>query len=101
MLSGTTDSRAGVARSQDLVPLALREDGGHSNATHIMDHTREDDAVPETTIEELLFQLPSMPLTREERIRLIKEALTNEKEITQEGLDQVMARLLEEIQSDT
>ena len=54
----------------------------------------------ETTLDQFLFQLPNQRLTREERIRLIKQVIRSEEEVTQESLDRLMARLLEEIQSD-
>ncbi len=50
------------------------------------------------SIEEFLFQLPNRPLEREERLRLIKQAVENGDVVTQEQLDRVMARLLEELQ---
>ena len=56
--------------------------------------------MPETSIAEILFELPTLRLSRDERIRVIKEVLAGDEEITQERLDQVMERLLAEIQSD-
>jgi hypothetical protein len=50
------------------------------------------------SIDEFLFQLPNRPLEREERLRLIKQALRNVDLVTQEHLDRVMTRLLEELQ---
>ena len=52
----------------------------------------------EKSIDEFLFQLPHRPLDRDERLRLLKQAIANGKEVTQEHLDRVMARLLEELQ---
>jgi len=49
-------------------------------------------------IDEFLFHLPNRPLEREERLRLIKQAIANGDSVTQEHLDRVMARLLEELQ---
>jgi len=49
-------------------------------------------------IGEILFHLPQHPLTREERVRLIKQAVQSGDVAAQDRLDQVMARLLEEIQ---
>lgn len=51
-------------------------------------------------IGEFLFHLPQGPLPREERIRLIKQAIERGDVWDQDRLDQVMARLLEEIQAD-
>jgi hypothetical protein len=56
--------------------------------------------VTDTNVAELLFDLPSLPMNRGERIRVLKELLQNEEEINQECLDRLMARLLEEIQSE-
>jgi hypothetical protein len=53
---------------------------------------------PARNIDEFLFHLPNRPLEREERLRLIKLALANGELVTQEHLDRVMARLLEELQ---
>ena len=53
---------------------------------------------PARSIDEFLFQRPNRPLEREERLRLIKQALANAELVTQEHLDRVMARLLEELQ---
>jgi hypothetical protein len=50
------------------------------------------------SIDEFLFQLPNKPLEREERLRLIKQTIANGDDVTQEQLDRVMARLLEELQ---
>lgn len=55
--------------------------------------------MPEKSIDEFLFQLPNRPLAREERLRLIKQAVTNGSDVTQEDLDRVMARLLEQLQT--
>ena len=54
--------------------------------------------MPETTIAEFLFELPEQPLTRQERILALKQFLHRNRELTQEDLDKVMARLLKEIQ---
>ena len=50
------------------------------------------------TIDEFLYHLPNRPLLREERLRLLKLALGDGDSVTQEHLDRVMARLLEELQ---
>jgi len=54
--------------------------------------------VPDSSIDEFLFDLPHRPIDREERLRLIREAIGNEDGVTQEHLDRVMCRLLEELQ---
>ena len=54
--------------------------------------------LPDKSIDEFLFQLPHRPLDRDERLRLLKQAIANGTEVTQEHLDRVMARLLEELQ---
>ena len=51
-------------------------------------------------IGEFLFRLPKRPLTREEKVQLIKKAIQHGDVMSQDRLDQVMARLLEEIQTD-
>ena len=50
------------------------------------------------SIDDFLFHLPNRPLEREERLRLIKQVIANGDQVTQEQLDRVMARLLEELQ---
>ena len=54
--------------------------------------------MPETSIDDFLFHLPNQPLERKERLRLIKQAITEGNGVTQEHLDRVMTRLLEELQ---
>jgi hypothetical protein len=54
--------------------------------------------VAEKQIDEFLFDLPRQAIDREERLRLIREAIENEDGVTQEHLDRVMCRLLEELQ---
>jgi hypothetical protein len=56
--------------------------------------------VPQRDIGQFLFNLPDRPLTREERVELIKRAIQDGDEVTQANLDQVMAKLLEELQSE-
>lgn len=51
-------------------------------------------------IGEFLFHLPKRPLTRDERVQLIKQAVQRGEVMSQDRLDLVMARLLEEIQTD-
>ncbi len=46
---------------------------------------------------DFLFQLPNGPLTREERVRQLEEAVTQGR-IKEDDLDRVMTRLLEELQ---
>ena len=48
---------------------------------------------------EFLFHFPPHELTREERVRLIKQAVESGEVMQQDRLDQVMSRLLEEIQN--
>jgi anti-sigma28 factor (negative regulator of flagellin synthesis) len=55
-------------------------------------------SVPQRGLDEFLFQLPNQPLAREERLRLIKQAIADGTLVTQEHVDRVMARLLEELQ---
>ena len=52
------------------------------------------------SLAEFLFTLPEKPISRDERIRLLKEAIKNEDEPSQEQLDRFLARLLEAIQKD-
>jgi hypothetical protein len=54
--------------------------------------------VPDRSIDEFLFDLPHQSLEREERLRLIKQAIEDGDGVTQEHLDRVMCRLLEELQ---
>jgi len=54
--------------------------------------------VPESSIDEFLFDLPRQKLVREERLRLIKQAIEDGDGVTQEHLDRVMCRMLEELQ---
>ncbi len=51
-------------------------------------------------IGQFLFNLPNRPLTREERVKLIKEAIQSEEDVSQANLDQVMTQLLEELQKE-
>ena len=51
-------------------------------------------------IGEFLFHFPKRPLTREERVHFIKLAVDSGEVMDQDRLDQVMARLLEEIQRE-
>jgi hypothetical protein len=48
-------------------------------------------------IGDFLFGFPDKPLTREERIAIIKERIHDEKYLTQERLDQALEKMLEEI----
>jgi len=54
--------------------------------------------VPDRSIDEFLFNLPHQSLEREERLRLIKQAIEDRDEVTQEHLDRGMCHLLEELQ---
>jgi hypothetical protein len=56
-------------------------------------------AMPEQGLDEFLFQLPNRPLGRDERLELIKQVIARGEGITQEHLDRVMTRLLDELQS--
>jgi hypothetical protein len=49
---------------------------------------------------EFLYELPTMPMDREERILLIKKALQDEEKIRTADLDELLARLLGDIQCD-
>ena len=51
-------------------------------------------------ISEFLFHFPRGPLTREEKVALIKEAVQSGEVMHQDRLDRVMYQLLEEIQRD-
>ena len=51
-------------------------------------------------IDEFLFGLPDRPLTREERIAIIKQRIQDEDYITPERLDAAMEKMLEEIRAE-
>ena len=52
----------------------------------------------EESVDQFLFDLPRRPMTRAERLHLLKEAVADRKVVTQDHLDRVMTRLLEELQ---
>lgn len=54
----------------------------------------------EETLGQFLYELPSRDLSREERIEQIREALKDGEKVTQEDLDHVLVKLLEEIQRE-
>ena len=51
-------------------------------------------------IEKILFDLPDRPMTKEERVRLIKQMIQEKNYITRERLDAAIDRLIEEIDQD-
>ncbi|MEW6746316.1 MAG: hypothetical protein AB1486_26540 [Planctomycetota bacterium] len=54
----------------------------------------------DSTVESILFDLPKRPMSREERIRLIKEMIQEKKYLTRERLDAAIDRLIEAIEKD-
>ncbi len=51
----------------------------------------------ESGLSDFLFQLPNGPLTHQERVRQLEEAIAH-GQIKEADLDRVMTRLLEELQ---
>ena len=56
--------------------------------------------MPQRDLGQFLFDLPSRGLSREERVRLLREVVQGSEELTQEHLDHVLAKLLEEVQRE-
>ncbi len=48
-------------------------------------------------IGEFLFGFPDRPLTRAERIEIIRQRIKDEKYLTQERLDKALEKMLDEI----
>jgi len=55
--------------------------------------------VPDTSIANFLFHLPEQSLNREEKIQVLKRALAAEEEIRDGDLDEMLGRLLKELQN--
>lgn len=53
--------------------------------------------MPRSRIGEFLFGYPNQNISREERIRIIRERVRDGKYITPERLDQALEKMLEEI----
>ena len=51
-------------------------------------------------IDSILFDLPARPLSKEEKIRLIKEMIQEKKYLTRERLDAAIAKMIDEIDKD-
>jgi hypothetical protein len=57
-------------------------------------------AVADERIDSILFDLPARPMTKEEKIRLIKEMIQEKKYLTRERLDAAIAKMIDEIDKD-
>ena len=51
-------------------------------------------------IDSILFDLPVRPMSKEEKIRLIKEMIQEKKYLTRERLDAAIAKMIDEIDKD-
>ena len=60
----------------------------------------DDDSYQISRLKGLLFPIPEEECSREEKIKYIKRLIQNDKYITDEKLDWVLERLLEEIEHD-
>ncbi len=52
-----------------------------------------------SSISDALFGIPAQPLSRAERIEIIKQSIRDESFLSQERLDAALERMLEEIRS--
>lgn len=56
--------------------------------------------MPRQDLGQFLFDLPGQSLPRKERVRLLRQVVQGEEELTQEHLDHVLTKLLEEVQRE-